>query len=97
TDRSIPPDSLSLAAPLVAGDVQQEQGSNPMPIPPSESQPKPAPPSIQDPLANSGPQGVKPDSNSDSFQFLGWELCLKNNDGTALNNPQQLVQNSQKA
>ena len=97
TDRSIPPDSLSLAAPLVGGDVQQEANSNPMPIPPSESSPKPAPPVNQDPISNSLTPGSKPDANTDSIRFLGWELCLRNNDGLALNNAQRLVQNSQKA
>jgi len=76
TDRSISSDSLSLAAPLVAGDVQQE---NALPlIPPSmnDSPGKPAPFDSKDSKGNSNTSIPNADANTDVVRVLGIEICL---------------------
>ncbi len=93
TDRSIPADSYSLAAPLVAGDVQAEPEISPVvPFPGAPSaNPSPYAPPTTGGAALSNVTGTRP--STDGVRILGIELCF-GPDGKA-NSVRQEAQKSQ--
>lgn len=76
TDRSIPADSYSLAAPLVSGDVQAEPEVSPnVPFPGAPSgNPAPSAPPSAGGAALSNVSGMRP--GTDVVRVLGIELCF---------------------
>jgi len=76
TDRSIPEDSFSLAAPLIAGDTQVNAQPAPIPTLPNEPATKPAPQS-PDSAAKGIPGGANPTADGEVVRLLGLELCLR--------------------
>jgi signal transduction histidine kinase len=79
TDRSIPADSYSLAAPLVAGDVQAETEFSPVvPFPGASSvNPAPSAPPNADGAGIANVSGTRP--STDVVRILGIELCFDPN------------------
>ena len=96
TERAIPSDSLSLAAPLVSGDVQGEL--NPPAVPQLTSpQFNPASNALPDPISNFAPNTPSIPPKADVVRLFGIELCL-GPDGTAnlaRQGAQTLAQNNQ--
>ena len=79
TDRSIPSDSLSLAAPLVAGDVQAESVAPP--IPPSVVEPPARPEPTALPDSNAKGLSNRPNTNASAVvvRVFGIELYFGQN------------------